>query len=181
MKKLLFFLCTVCFAVACNNKDGNSSSSGSDSTKMSSTKLDYPYKIDSAYKDWQPGDQQHAVNVMKSLKAWQDNNIAECVSYMGDSLDIQFDNYRKKLPHDNLTHEFTNFRNAYTKVDIKMEDWESVISKDGKDEWVTMWYKQITTDLKGKIDSVEVINDAKMLKGKIIVLDEYIRHLPAKK
>ncbi len=34
-----------------------------------------------------------------------------------------------------------------------MEDWESVISKDKKEEWVTLWYSQKWEDMKGKTDS----------------------------
>jgi hypothetical protein len=66
-------------------------------------------------------------------------------------------------------------------VTVYMQDWESVISKDKQDEWVTLWYKQVWTDKKGKMDSMEVVNDAKIVNGKIVVLDEAIRHYPAKK
>ena len=62
-----------------------------------------------------------------------------------------------------------------------MHDFESVISKDKKDEYVTMWYVQTTTDKKGKVDSVAVINDLKISNGKIVTLDEAIRHFKPKK
>ncbi len=184
MKKVILFAGLALFAFSCNNKDDKSDSKSSDSTKMTSTnteKLEYPYALNEPYKDWQPGDQVHAVNAMKSLKAWQDNKIAESLSYFGDSVDVRFDNFQKKVSHDSLTSILGGSRNGYTNVDIKMEDWESVISRDGKDQWITMWYKQITTDKKGKTDSLEVINDAKFVNGKIVILDEYIQHLAAKK
>ncbi len=62
-------------------------------------------------------------------------------------------------------------------MNIKMDDWESVTSKDKKDEWVTMWYRQRWEDNKGIKDSVDVVNDLKMKDGKIIRLDEYTRKL----
>jgi hypothetical protein len=58
-----------------------------------------------------------------------------------------------------------------------MDDWESVISKDKKDEWVTLWYRQKWEDNKGKSDSSDIVNDLKMKDGKIIRLDEYTRKL----
>jgi len=179
MKKLLFFACTVCFAVACNNKEGNSSGSGPDSTKSSAdAKLDYPYTLDHPYNDWQPGDQKYAVDIMKSLKAWENGNIAEAVSYFGDSVDLRFDYYHKKVSHDTLTSVFTQSRNGYSSLKIKMDDWESVISKDGKTQWVTLWYKETFTDKKGKTDSIGVVNDIKVENGKFVVLDEKIQHFP---
>ena len=184
MKKLILLGCVALFAVSCNDKGSSTDSKSGDSTKTAdnkSGKLDYPYTLDRPYQDWQPNDQQHAVNVMKSLKAWETNDIAGAVSYFGDSIDLRFDGYRKKLPHDSLLAEFTAMRSEYKNITIKMADWESVISKDGKDEYVTLWYKQITTDKNGKTDSLAVIDDAKIVKGKIVELDEKIQHYPAKK
>jgi hypothetical protein len=57
-----------------------------------------------------------------------------------------------------------------------MHDWESVVSKTDKDQWVTIWYKQTFIDLKGKTDSMEVINDFQMKDGRIATLNEYVRH-----
>ncbi|MEI9958032.1 MAG: hypothetical protein WDM90_17405 [Ferruginibacter sp.] len=65
-----------------------------------------------------------------------------------------------------------------------MQDWESVISADKKEEWVTLWYKEYTTDKKGVVDSLGITNDAKIVNGKVVILDEKIQHLgppPAKK
>jgi hypothetical protein len=56
-----------------------------------------------------------------------------------------------------------------------------VISKDKKDEFVTIWYVQKSTDKKGKVDSLALINDMKIANGKIIELDEYTRHFKVKK
>jgi hypothetical protein len=184
MKKLILVAGIALFAVSCDNKDDKSGDKGSDSTKMTTSsieKLDFPYALSEPYKDWQPGNQVHAVNLMKCLKAWQDNKMTESISYFGDSVDLRFDNFQKKVSHDSLTSILGGSRNQYNNIDIKMEDWESVVSKDGKHEWVTMWYKQITTDKKGKTDSADVINDAKFVNGKIVILDEYLQHLAPKK
>ena len=63
-----------------------------------------------------------------------------------------------------------------------MSDWESVIAADKSEEWVTLWYKQYQTDKKGVTDSLGVVDDCKIVNGKIVVLDEKIQHLgPPKK
>jgi hypothetical protein len=44
-----------------------------------------------------------------------------------------------------------------------------------------MWYKQIMTDKAGKTDSMGVVDDCKIVNGKIVILDEKIQHLVAAK
>ena len=58
-----------------------------------------------------------------------------------------------------------------------MQDWESVISKDKNEEYVTLWYREYQEHKDGKKDSVDVINDIKMKDGKIIGLDQYSRKI----
>jgi hypothetical protein len=56
-----------------------------------------------------------------------------------------------------------------------MYDWESVISKDKSEEWVTLWYSQKWETPKGAKDSTDVIDDLQLKNGKIIRLSEYTR------
>ncbi len=118
---------------------------------------------------------------MKSLKAFETGDIAACMNGFGDTVEVFFDGYRAKLSHDSLMKQFTAQRANFGSMVIKMNDWESVISSDKKEEWVTMWYKQIETDKNGKADSLAVVDDAKIVNGKIVLLDEKIQHYPAKK
>lgn len=67
--------------------------------------------------------------------------------------------------------------NSYKAVDIKMEDWESVISKDKSEEWVTIWYTEHWETKNGVKDSAAMVNDFKLSNGKIVKLDEYTRKL----
>jgi hypothetical protein len=189
MKKLIFFASTILFAVACNNNGGKSETGVSDSTKPADTKMadvkaekpDYPYTLEKPYQNWQPGDQQHVVTVMKFLKALETKNLTECASYFGDTADIRLDYYHKKLPHDSIPALLDFSWSDVASVSISMGDWESVISSDKKEEWVTLWYKQKWVDKKGKTDSLSVINDAKIVNGKIVVFDEKIQHYPVAK
>lgn len=185
MKQALIIAFTVFFAFGCNDKttttDANATDSTTNSASNSTAKFDYPYALEKPYKDWQPGDQQHAVNVMKSLKAYENGDIESCVTAFGDSVDLRFDGYHEKLSHDSLKQMFTRSRNDLASVKVVMGDWESVISKDKADEYVTLWYKEITTDKKGKTDSLAIIDDLKIVNGKIVELDQKIQHFPASK
>ena len=72
-------------------------------------------------------------------------------------------------------------RPQYADLTITMSDYESVISADKKEEYVTLWYKQAWKDTKGVADSMVVVDDVKMKDGKVIGLDEKVRRYPAKK
>jgi hypothetical protein len=47
-----------------------------------------------------------------------------------------------------------------------------VKSKDGTQEYVSMWYKQKWQDQKGNWDSVVCMDDMKFVNGKIASIDE---------
>lgn len=183
MKRVLFFVCIAFFVTSCNNKSESAAGTG-DSTKTDASKseeLVYPYTLDEPYKDWQPGDKKHAVTAMNSLKGFENGDIAACIAGFGDSVELRFDYFQAKLSNDSLKKYFTQERANYSNITIKMGDWESVISKDKKTEYVTMWYKQIWTDKKGKTDSLAIIDDCKIVNGKIVELDEKLQHFPVKK
>jgi hypothetical protein len=186
MKKMLVISCMAIFAMACNNNDAKTANTA-DSTgtaKMEATKAplpEMPFKLDRPYQNWQPGNPQNAVVAMTGLKAFIDGNMDACVASFGDTVELRFDNYFAKLSNDSLRKDFTKQRSAFNSIEIKMNDWESVISEDKKEEWVTMWYKQINTYKNGKVDSMGVVDDCKIVNGKVVVLDEKIQHLPAKK
>lgn len=185
MRKLLFIGCLAALA-SCNNAattDTKTDSTGTSTAEAPAKKAmpEMPYQLAKGYKNWQPGDQQHALTVMNSLKAWENGDIPKSMDAFADSIEINFDNWGGKYSKDSLAKQFTAYRNSLASVTIKMEDWESVIAEDKSLEFVTLWYKQITTDKKGKTDSVACINDARIVNGKVVELSEAIRHYPAKK
>ncbi|MEP7141778.1 MAG: hypothetical protein ABI707_02850 [Ferruginibacter sp.] len=185
MKQILVIALLVFFAFGCNDSSSKTEKKATDSTSTtaaaSTEKPDYPYSLTHPYGDWQPGDQAHAVNVMKSLKAYETGDISACVTAFGDSVELMFDGYRDKISNDSLKKMFTTSRNALSAMKIDMGDWESVISKDKKQEYVTLWYKEITTDKKGKTDSLSIVDDLKIMNGKIVELDQKIQHFPVAK
>ena len=182
MKKFLLVCSVVIVMLGCNNNDTKDAKAG-DTTKMSETKMadmkipEMPFPMDKPYSNWQPGDPQHAVTVMKGLKAFVDGDVKTSMEAFGDSIRIGFDYYQAYMSKDSLKASLTMQRSMYSSIKVKMQDWESVISADKKEEWVTLWYKQYQTDTKGHTDSLGVVDDAKIVNGKIVVLDEKIQHL----
>lgn len=179
MKKLLvLFLGGLVFS-SCNNPGSSPNEAAkkdSATNTVNTQKLDYPYTIDHP-DNWDIGSQQNTLNVLKSLKAWENKNIDESIKYFADSIHIQFDGIDKTVPNDTLKAMFNQSAATTKSWLIKMQDWESVISRDKNDEYVTLWYRQYRENMKGIKDSVDIINDLKMKDGKIIGLDEYTRKL----
>lgn len=184
MKQLIILATAILFITGCNNNDKKNEGAGADNAKAASATMetfDYPYNLSKPYQGWQPGDQKHAVAVLKMIKAWESKKLAECLGYFGDTVDMRVDMFQKVMPHDSLLSVLESSWADMASVTVKMDDWESVISPDKKDEWVTLWYKQIMTNKKGMVDSLSIVNDAKIVNGKITVFDEHIRHYPAAK
>jgi len=171
MKKLIFFF-TVGIAVACNT---------SQTEKLTETKEpaaeatpNYPYKIDKP-DNWDIGSKANTLTALSALKAWETGKIDESLSYFGDSVVVQFDGLDKKVPKDTLKAMFSGLRSSFKTMEIKMRDWESVISKDKSQEWVTLWYTEHWETPDGKKDSIFHVNDLLIKDGKIIEMAEYSR------
>jgi len=185
MKKLLMISCVALLA-ACNN------GAVTDAKKTDSTVTavennaqhalpPMPYALAQPYQHWQTGDPQNAVTVMASLKGYETGDMNACIAGFADSVTLRFDGYRDRLSKDSLKAMFTAQRGDIASMRIDMADWESVISADKKEQWVTLWYKEVRTDKKGKTDSISTVDDCKIENGKIVLLDEKIQHYPAAK
>ena len=177
MKKLRLLFFTAIAFVSCNNAGTETKEAAKDSTASTPAKvMNYPYTIDHP-DNWDMGNPENTMVALSALKAFSSGDVAGGMKYFGDSAQVQFDGLDKTMSNDSLKSMFTAWRNGYKSIDVKMNDWESVISKDKKEEWVTLWYRQKWEDMKDKKDSADFIDDLKIKDGKIIRLDEYTRKL----
>lgn len=175
-KQILLLATAGMIFTSCQNGGSTKTETNSDTTANIATdpKMDYAYTI--AHPDyWEIGSQQNIFKALSALKAWENRNMDESLKYFADSIHIQFDGIDKTVPNDTLKAMFNQSAAMAKNWSVKMQDWESVISKDKKEEYVTLWYRQYEENNKGEKDSVDVINDLKMKDGKIIGLDEYKR------
>ncbi len=60
---------------------------------------------------------------------------------------------------------------------VKMHDYESVKSKNRGEEWVGLWYTETVTPKNGKTDSAMVMDDVKIVNGKVALIDTKMRRL----
>src|ERR1044072_6557045 len=125
MKKILFFFLVI-FVASCSD-NGSTTTTDSKDSNVATTETDYstyPYSIKNP-DTWETGDEQHTLNVLKSLKAFEDGKIDECVSYFADSVRLRFDEMDQKVSKDTLKALFTKWRSGYKSMKIEMGDWES--------------------------------------------------------
>jgi hypothetical protein len=176
MKKLTFFFLTA-MACSCNNMQTPPKEPAKDSAATTTaTPVNYPYTIEHP-DNWEVGNTANTMTSLSALKAWEDGKLDESLTYFGDSVRVQFDGLDKKMSHDSLKVLLTGARNNYKSIKVKMYDWESVVSKDKTEEWVTLWYSQAWETAKGVKDSADVIDDLQLKNGKIVRLSEYTRKL----
>ena len=185
MKQLLTCALLALMAVGCNDTakpaEENVATDTSSTAEVAAVELKYPYSLPEPYAEWQIGNMNNVVTVLNGLKAYETGDIAACMASFGDSILVRFDGFHQKFSNDSLQKFFTKTRGELSADFIEMQDWESVISKDKSKEYVTLWYKEVTTDKKGKKDSLSIIDDAKIVNGKIVELDQKIQRFPAKK
>ena len=177
MKTTLLAFCLLVFiSIGCNNATDKTGAADSGAA----TKTTYAYTIEKP-DNWEIGSAENVALALKALKAFENKNLDESLGYFADTVAWKADYIDAKYPKDSLKVMFEGFWKQNQALIIKMEDFESVISKDKKDEYVTLWYKQIMTDNMGKTDSLAMINDFKIVNGKIVALSEAMRHYPEKK
>lgn len=177
MRKTLILCLLVYISTSCNNPAGKETAK---TDSVDAAKPVYAYTIKKP-DNWEMGSSQNTALVLSSLKAFENNKIDESVAGFADTVLWKSDYMEGKYSKDSLKAMFVAEWKGMASMKIDMHDFESVISKDKKDEYVTLWYVQTTTDKKGKTDSVAVINDLKISNGKITELDEAIRHFKVKK
>ncbi len=123
-------------------------------------------------------DTSHAntMTALNALKAYETKDTVLMKKCIGDSITFSYDGGVFKGTNAQFVKMAATMSTGIT-TKIKVDDWEAVVGKDvKKHEWVSIWYTQYNTDMKGKKDSVEYLNDMLIKNGKIIKLDEYARH-----
>jgi hypothetical protein len=190
MKRTCFFLIIAsCFA-ACNNSESGTSNedtkssdakvAGASDETNDEKKMDYAYTIEKP-DQWERGSRENTKMVLASLKGFEKGDMDAAVKDFADTVELRFDAWEAKIPRDSVKKVFAKSWSEMKNMSIIMDDFESVISKDKKNEYVSLWYKQKWQDAKGAWDSLSVMDDLKIKDGKIASIDEKIRHYPKKK
>lgn len=182
MKKGFLFVFTAVVLFACNSSDTKTADeSKKEETKvaaMSTNDLAYPVKD---WGEWQPGSMDNLKMVLQSLKDYETGNMDACMNAFADSIHLAFDAMEGNFSKDSVQKMFTTERNSLKAIKIDMEDYESVKSKDGTREYVSLWYSEKWQNQKGNWDSVFCMDDLRIKGGKIASIDQKLKHFPKKK
>jgi hypothetical protein len=172
MKNVLyFFLFGTSLLVACQTAE-----KPAEENKTPAAMPAFAYTIEHPADNWTPGKMEHVATALSALKAFENGDMDACMPFFADSVKFEVDGYEAKLSRDSLKAAFANNRSQYANFSITMSDWETVVSKDGKTEYVSLWYKEKWTDKMGVLDSLEVMDDLQMENGKISSINEKTRH-----
>lgn len=182
MKQVFLSLCVAATLLACNSSDNKTA----DETKAGETKVAALSTNDLAYPvkdwgDWQPGSMDNLKMVLDALKKYEAGDVDACMNAFGDSIKLSFEDLNGKFSRDSVARMFKTGRSSMKAYEVRMDDYETVKSKDGKQEYVSMWYSEKWQDQKGKWDSVICMDDLKIENGKITSIDQKTRHFPKKK
>ena len=180
MKKVLLLLLPATMLLACNNESATTETSKSDSTSTSKSEdVNLPYTVERT-PDWERGDNANVAVAMNALRAYEVNDLNAFKQYVADSVEFYADTFIFKGSKDSLSKILGNWRNQTDSLQVKMQDYESVKSKGRGEEWVGLWYTEVNTT-KGKTDSMMVMDDIKIVNGKVTVIDSKMRRIPKTK
>ncbi|HEY1022008.1 MAG TPA: nuclear transport factor 2 family protein, partial [Flavisolibacter sp.] len=180
-----FLLLVPVLLFACNANDATVKSSA-DSVTTATTEtapeaenVSLPYTV-AKTPDWERGSLANVALAMNTLKAYVDKDMARVGQYLADSVEFYTDNVAFKGTRDSLVQFFTAHRSRMDSITIRMHDYESVKSKSRGEEWVGMWYTETNQAKGGAIDSFMVMDDIKIVNGKVAVIDSKGRRLGKK-
>jgi len=181
MKQLMVITCLAFMLASCNDADKDNKDSGlTKAEDVPAAEVKLPIPLERPYRNWQLGSTENVVAAMNGLKTFIDKDYTAMAGTIGDSLELDFDNYQAKLSHDSAMNMFKAMRPQYNDLKVTMEDYVSVISADKTEEWVTLWYKQWWKNDKGVADSMNVTDDIKLKNGKMTGLYEKTSHFQKK-
>lgn len=170
--KALFLFFALVVIVSCKNDSQTNAANN-----LATNTAPYAYTI-SHPDQWEWGDKNNIRIALDGLKAYEKGNISAAFKDFADTVLIQMDGLERRLSKDSLLSLFLRERSGIRRLGIEMNDFISLRSKDGRSEYVSLWYKQLWEDQNGKIDSIECMDDLAFRKGKIILWNEKVRRYP---
>ena len=176
MKKIIFFFAIAIAIVSCRNN--NSQATTATTNTSADANAGYAYTIKHP-DQWELGDKNNIKIALNSLKAYERGNISAAFKDYADTVLIQMDGFERRLSKDSLLSLFLRERSGLKRMGIEMNDFVSLRSKDGRSDYVSLWYKQLWEDQEGRIDSIECMDDLAFRNGKIILWNEKVRRYPA--
>ena len=181
MKRFFSFLLLAATIVSCNNApvEADPEEARKDSAARNQN-ASLPYNVPNQ-PDWERGSAENVAIAMKALKAYETNDMNNAQRLFTDSVEFHADNISFEGSRDSLIQMIKTHRDRYSNISVNMIDYESVKSKRRNEEWVGLWYIETQTLKNNKVDSVFIMDDIKIVDGKVAEIDSKYRRIPAKK
>ena len=157
MRKIFLFACIGLF-VACNSgtKEEVGSIAPPDSTAKAAEELTYPYTAGYSSK-FAIGDGKHAQMILSLWKDWDNGDLSKGKDVFADTVEMYFwDGNKIRAHRDSVLAEAQRFRSMYTSVVSTVDAFTPLKSTDKDENWVCIWGKEVHTDKKGKVDSINL-------------------------
>ncbi|WP_316829583.1 hypothetical protein [Pedobacter aquatilis] len=171
MKKILSLSFIALIFAACQNKEAKTTDTAAtaDTTK-------YPYTTKKVQNWAMNPNSQNLVTAMTLIKTFENLDTASMEKILADSVWFTLDGYQFKGTKPEFLKQIQGEFSKMSSFKIDMQDAESVINKDKSEEWVSLWYSQVSTTKEGKADTVNLFNDIRLKNGKVVGLSEYVQH-----
>lgn len=180
MKKILLLLTAAAIFAACSNakQDETMQTETPAATDAEKQKAEIKMPYVSSYSNsFEVGDAAYAAMIEQgSWKDWEMNTLDNMKNWMADTIiAFQSDNTRV-MGADSMMARWKKGRAEYTKVLDTIHAALAVYNPEKKENWVMVWAKEINTNLKGKIDTVELMETWRINKdGKADMLLQFDR------
>lgn len=174
MKKILLVLTAASIFAACKDeKKPDASTNGADVKKQ--VTLPYTAAYSSSFEMGNPA--YSAMILQGSWKDWEQNKMDNMKSWIADTIvAFQSDNIMVRGA-DSLVARWKRGRAGYTSVIDSIDAVMPVYSTDKKENWVLVWAREISTDKKGKTDTVAIQETWRINKdGKADMVLQFDRH-----
>src|SRR6266496_141752 len=175
MKKIFLLVAGAALFTACNNETKSSTAAGDTTAVKSSAPLPYTASYSSSFKMGNP--EYSALILQGSWKDWENNTMDNMKSWVADTIVAFHSDNSMVNGIDSLQARWKRGRAGYTSVIDTVHSVVPLYSTDKNENWVLVWAKEINTDVKGKIDTVELMETWRINKdGKADRLYQYDRH-----
>ena len=157
MRKILLFAGIGLF-VACNSgtKEDVGSIAPADSTAKTVEDITYPYTASYSSK-FAIGDGKHAQMILGLWKDWDNGDLSKGKDVFADTVEMFFwDGNKIRASRDSVLSSAQSFRNMYSSVTSTVDAFTPLKSTDKEENWVCIWGKEVHTDKKGKVDSINL-------------------------
>ena len=176
MKQCLFlFIAGLCL-YACNEspKGETANAPDADTSKKEAVAVSFPYPINYS-SQFEIGDPQHVKMVQDLWKHWDNNTLDEASGFFADSVTMQFhDGFIMHASRDSITAVGKKQRGKFARVTSSIDACVALRSIDKDEEWVCIWGKEVTEEVKGKIDSLHLQENWRLDKnGKVAQLVQF--------